>query len=75
MTNTAKNIAKGISILGITGIVCKVIGLLFSIPLNNIYSDTIGANDVAGLFYSVYPTYTLLLTISSAGLPALSAQS
>ena len=69
MTNTAKNIAKGISILGITGIVCKVIGLLFSIPLNNIYSDTIGANDVAGLFYSVYPTYTLLLTISSAGLP------
>ena len=69
MTNTAKNIAKGISILGITGIVCKVIGLLFSIPLNNIYSDTIEANDVAGLFYSVYPTYTLLLTISSAGLP------
>ncbi len=69
MSNTAKNIAKGVSILGITGIVCKVIGLLFSIPLNNIYSDTIEANDVAGLFYSVYPTYTLLLTISSAGLP------
>ena len=69
MTNTTKNIAKGVSILGITGIICKVIGLLFSIPLNNIYSDTIEANKVAGLFYSVYPTYTLLLTISSAGLP------
>ena len=49
--------------LGIAGILCKLIGVLFSIPLNMISSK------VATDFYIVYPTYTLLLTISSAGLP------
>lgn len=69
MTNTTKNIAKGVSILGITGLICKVVGLLFSIPLNMIHSETVAANEIATLFYKVYPTYTLLITISSAGLP------
>ena len=49
--------------LSIAGILCKLIGVLFSIPLNMISSK------VATQFYLVYPTYTLLLTISSAGLP------
>lgn len=69
VTNTTKNIAKGVSILGITGLICKVVGLLFSIPLNMIHSDAVAANEIATLFYKVYPTYTLLLTVSSAGLP------
>ena len=68
-SSAAKSVAKGISILGIAGIVCKVIGLLFSIPLNSIHSAEVKSGDVAALFYLVYPTYTLLLTISSAGLP------
>ena len=70
MSSASKSVAKGISILGIAGIICKVVGLLFSIPLNMINDgDAIQPNAVASLFYLVYPTYTLLLTISSAGLP------
>ena len=64
--SSARSVAKGISILGITGIICKLVGVLFSIPLNMI---SIEGQSVADIFYLVYPTYTLLLTISSAGLP------
>ena len=63
MSKQVKSVAKGISVLGIAGIICKVVGVLFSIPLNMI------STEVATIFYLVYPTYTLLLTISSAGLP------
>ena len=63
MSEHTKTVAKSISVLGIAGILCKLIGVLFSIPLNMI------SPEVATDFYIVYPTYTLLLTISSAGLP------
>ena len=70
MTKQVKSVAKGISVLGIAGIICKVVGLLFSIPLNTIGEEGVAeAGKVANLFYLVYPTYTLLLTVSSAGLP------
>ena len=70
MSRQVKSVAKGISILGIAGIICKVVGLLFSIPLNMIGEDGVAeSGQIATLFYLVYPTYTLLLTISSAGLP------
>lgn len=64
MTSSTRSIAKGVSVLGITGIVCKVIGVLYSIPLARILHD-----DGLGLFQTVYPTYNLFLTLSSAGLP------
>lgn len=63
MSETNKSVVKSISVLGIAGILCKVIGVLFSVPLNMI------SPRIATDFYLVYPTYTLLLTISSAGLP------
>jgi len=63
MTEKTKSVAKSVSVLSIAGILCKLIGVLFSIPLNMI------STKVATNFYLVYPTYTLLLTISSAGLP------
>ena len=70
MSKQMKSVARGISILGIAGIICKVVGLLFSIPLNMIGEEGVAENgQIATLFYLVYPTYTLLLTISSAGLP------
>ena len=69
MPKQVKSVAKGITILGIAGIICKVVGLLFSIPLNMIGEGNIQSGDVADIFYAVYPTYTLLLTVSSAGLP------
>ena len=63
MSEKTKSVAKSVSVLSIAGILCKLIGVLFSIPLNMI------STKVATDFYLVYPTYTLLLTISSAGLP------
>ncbi|MCR4877459.1 MAG: polysaccharide biosynthesis protein [Clostridiales bacterium] len=63
-SNPGKSIARGISILSVAGIICKLIGLLFSVPLTRI----IGSEGL-GIFQSVYPTYNLLLTLSSAGLP------
>ena len=64
LTKTQKSIVGGMTVLGITGIICKLVGVLFSIPLTWL----IGAEGVA-LFQLVFPTYNMLLTISSAGLP------
>ena len=69
MSEKAKSVAKGISILGLAGIICKVIGLLFSIPLNMISSEEVESGRIATIYFLVYPTYALLLTISSAGIP------
>ena len=62
--NRTKSMIGGMTVLGIAGILCKLIGVLFTIPL----TPLIGA-DGLGIFYGVYPTYNLLLTVSSAGLP------
>ncbi len=64
MTGKAKSVAQGISVLAITGIINKVIGVLYSIPLARILRP-----EGLGLFQTVFPTYNLLLTVSSAGLP------
>ncbi|MBQ8160769.1 MAG: polysaccharide biosynthesis protein [Clostridia bacterium] len=59
-----KSMVGGMTVLGLAGIICKLIGVLFTIPLTRL----IGANGL-GIYQAVYPTYNLLLTISSAGLP------
>ena len=64
MTKTTKSIVGGMTVLGMTGIICKLVGVLFSIPLTWL----IGADGLS-IFQSVFPTYNLLLTVSSAGLP------
>ncbi len=64
MAKNTKSLLGGMTVLGLTGIICKLIGVLYSIPLTWI----IGA-DGLGIFQSVFPTYNLLLTVSSAGLP------
>lgn len=63
-SDTSKSIVKGVSILSLAGIICKLLGLLFTVPLTRI----IGSEGL-GIYQSVYPTYNLLLTLSSAGLP------
>ena len=63
-SQAGKSLAKGVSILSVAGILCKLLGLLITVPLTR----TIGAEGL-GIFQSVYPTYNLLLTLSSAGLP------
>ena len=60
-----KSFLYGAMVLGAGGILAKFLGVLYRIPLSNI----IGAEGI-GLYQMVFPFYTLLLTISSAGLPA-----
>ncbi len=59
-----KSFVKGAAILAVAGIIVKLIGAIYRIPLNNI----VGPEGMA--YYSlVYDYYTWLLAISSAGLP------
>ena len=58
-----RSFVRGAAILGLAGLVCKVIGALFRIPLYNLLED--------GMAYyeAVYPYYSWLLVVSSAGIP------
>lgn len=62
--NKKTTFIKGATILAIAGLICKVIGVLFRVYAGNIV-------DEPGMdFYEkVYPTYALLLIISSSGIP------
>ena len=64
MSKTAKSILGGMTVLSIVGIVSKVIGALHRIPLAWLIGDT-----GMGIYQLVFPTYNMLLAISSAGLP------
>lgn len=64
MSQKKKTLVSGVAILGIAGILSKVIGMFFRIPLTNM----IGAGGM-GIYTAVYQAYTLLLTISTAGIP------
>ncbi|MDR2201214.1 MAG: polysaccharide biosynthesis protein [Clostridiales bacterium] len=55
---------KGAGILAVCALSAKMIGALYRIPLTNI----VGAEGM-GLYQMVFPLYTVLLTISSGGLP------
>lgn len=55
---------KGAAILGIAGILTKVLGAFYRIPLSNL----IGTEGL-GYYQTAYPLYTLLVTISTAGFP------
>lgn len=65
MSDKQKSFVKGAAILGFAGLIVKIIGAVFRIPLANI----LGEEGMA--YYQVaYPVYATLLVISSAGLPA-----
>lgn len=64
MTNKTKSIIGGMTVLGLAGVICKLVGVLYSIPLTWL----IGTQGL-GVYNAVFPAYNLLLTISSAGLP------
>ncbi|MGI6751432.1 MAG: putative polysaccharide biosynthesis protein [Anaerovoracaceae bacterium] len=59
-----KTFLHGAVVLGIAGLVIKVMGMVFRIPLANI----IGA-DGMGYYQTAYPVYVLLLTLATAGVP------
>ena len=64
MTQKQKNLVGGISLLGIAGLICKVVGVMYRIPL----ASGIGAQGI-GIYQQVFPSYNLMLTVSSAGIP------
>jgi len=64
VSDKQKSIVGGMTVLGITGLICKIVAVLYRIPL----AWLIGEQGI-GTFQLVFPTYNLLLTLSSAGLP------
>ena len=64
MSNTQKSIVSGMTVLSLVGIICKIVGALYRIPLAWLIGD-----EGMGTYQLVFPTYNMLLTISSAGLP------
>ncbi|MBE5787813.1 MAG: polysaccharide biosynthesis protein [Clostridiales bacterium] len=64
MSQRQKSLIGGISILGLAGLICKVVGVLYRIPLAHLI-DPMGM----AIYHKVFPAYNLLLTISSAGIP------
>ncbi len=64
MESKANKFLRGAAILGIAGVIVKVIGAVFRIPLTNWIGD-----DGMSYYGCAYPIYSLFLTISTAGLP------
>lgn len=56
---------KGAAILGAAGIICKIIGAVYRIPLTNL----IGA-EAMGIYSKAYMIYSLLLVLTTSGMPA-----
>jgi len=60
---------KQLGLLGIIGIVIKIIGALYRVPLGNFMTD-----DAVTYYAIAYPWYTSLIVISTAALPAVIAK-
>ena len=71
MNNNAhkESFLKGALILGMAGIIVKIMGAFFRIPLGNIIGST-----GLGYYQAVYPVYTLFLTLATAGFPTALAK-
>lgn len=64
MKDKVNNFINGAAILSAAGIIVKILGAIFRIPLSSI----IGSEGM-GLYQLAYPLYSFLLVISSAGFP------
>ncbi|MFB5763049.1 putative polysaccharide biosynthesis protein [Paenibacillus medicaginis] len=62
--DTAGKLLKGALILSAAAVITKLIGTLQKIPMQNI-----GGDGVFGIYNTVYPFYTILITIAAAGFP------
>lgn len=59
-----KSFMQGALILAIAGVIIKIMGAFFRIPLGNIIGDS-----GMGYYQSAYPVYVLFLTLATAGVP------
>ena len=66
---TKDSFLKGAFILGMAGILVKIMGAFFRIPLGNL----IGSKGMA-YYQAAYPVYTLFLTLATAGFPTALAK-
>lgn len=60
---------KGATILGISGIIVKLLGAVYRIPLIEMIS-----NEGISYYQTAYPIYVLLLTVATTGLPVAIAK-
>ena len=60
-----RSFLKGAALIATGGLLAKIIGALYRIPLTNL----IGGHGI-GLYQLVYPVYCLLLTVSATGIPS-----
>lgn len=60
---------KGAAVLTIAGLIVKILGALYRIPLSNIIKP-----EGMGYYQTAYPIYNLLLTLSTAGFPVAIAK-
>ena len=67
MEKNKRSFIKGAAILGIAGLIVKIIGAFYRIPLTNILQR--GEYDGMIYYATAYPYYSWLLVISSAGFP------
>ena len=64
MSEKSKSLIGGISVLGLAGMICKVVGVLYRIPL----ADYIGGEGL-GIYSKVYTAYNMMLTMFTVGIP------
>ena len=64
MSEKTRSFLGGMTVLGLTGIICKVVGVLYRIPL-----AIVAGSEGLGTYQQVFPSYNMLLTIGAAGLP------
>lgn len=64
MSQKKNSLISGVAILSVAGILAKVIGMVFRVPLSNM----IGSSGM-GIYSAVYNVYSMLVAISTAGIP------
>ncbi len=64
MSDKKKSFLNGAFILAAAGLICKIIGAVYKIPLRHIVGE-----ETMGVYSAVYPIYTFLLIFSTSGIP------
>ncbi|MFC4075533.1 putative polysaccharide biosynthesis protein [Salinithrix halophila] len=64
MTSEKQSLLKGAAILGVAAFITKLLGAVYKIPYQNITG-----NEGLFVYQQVYPLYSTLLTIATAGVP------
>lgn len=63
-TSHASILVNGAAVLGLAALISKLLGTLQKIPMQNI-----GGDEVFGIYNAVFPFYTLILFLATAGFP------